>query len=224
MRDIADIRSRISYVSGRITDMKIKLERAKINNERYDKLKERRDQLSLLCIGYDKLIEEHRLIDRMILEEETRFRQNRVDYLNDMITDRLALFFPNDNRTAHLLFENKRGIMRASLLLEDGMGNQEDTNVSASDFQKYLIGFTATCGILEAQDKHIIFVDEAFGVADKDNVVKMGECLDKSVKSGTQIILISQNADLYSSVERREFVLSRDPITNVASIVSVTDY
>ena len=200
-----------------------KLEHVKSNNEHYRKLEENYKKLSELQSDYEDYV---RLLKKLLLNLQTEygeFRERRLAFLNESITDRLLKIFPERGFSAKIEYEDKRGKEMARLVLNDPLGRVRRPSMTEGDLCKYLICYAAIESVVTSLGRNIIYIDEAFGVASDVNKPKIGQLLQSSVENGMQIILVSQSKELYEEVKHREFQLEFHPETETAVLVGVVD-
>lgn len=199
------------------------IEKLKSNNERHKKLEEELDKLLKLQKDYEDYM---KLLKKILLNvqlEYQDFRERRLEFLNESITNKIMKIFPNRGMMAKIVYEEHRGQETAKLILVDPLGRVSKPKIAEGDLCKYLICYAAIESVIISLGKNKIFIDEAFGVASETNKPRIGEILHRSASNGMQIILISQDKELYEGVPHREFWLQLDEITNEAHLVKEVD-
>ena len=82
---------------------------------------------------------------------------------------------------------------------------------------KDLIAFTSAIKVLELVGSKTFYIDEAFSHASLSNKEKMGNVIGSYIDEGLQMILISQSAECYQNLPRKEFYLVKED--NVCKLV-----
>lgn len=208
----------------RIQDCKVTIEKAKVLNQKYDSLKvsldsiqSKQQKLYQHCLKLDQLI---KLID----QEDAAFRKRRISFLEDKITQELAKIFPTEGFIANIDCDFKRGNGHASLTLKDKYGNERMPEVSEGKLCQYLISFASTVSAVKGLQSTNIYIDEAFGVSSENNLPKIGDIISSTIEEGMQIILISQKADLYGDIPRREIHLKKDYANDVTNVEKICEF
>lgn len=221
--DFNEIKRNRQYVSSKIVDMKMQLERANATNQQYEELDRKRLELVELNQSYEKYLSDLKRLKLMVTEEDSNFKQRRVNYLNEIITEKVSQFFPDEEFKAKITYDTRYNTVKAGLVLIDPYGNFRKPSIAEGQLCQYLISFAAIDGIISSINKHNIYIDEAFGVSSKENLVKVGEMLAKSAASGMQIILISQDAGIYEDIDHREITIYKDSATGSTVVDSIVD-
>lgn len=144
--------------------------------------------------------------------EDTKFKERRLEFLEQDIQEYFSLVFPEDGFTPKLYYKHYKGKPIASLKLVPPSGKEEDAlnpKNSASGLQKQLVTFTGSALVCLLLGSNIIFIDEAFSASSDENKAKLGNILNKFKDNGMQIFLISQSSDLYKDLERREIYIDK---------------
>jgi len=199
------------------------IETIKTNNEHYKKLENDLQQLEELQEDYVTYMQ---LLKKVLLNvqlEYQEFRERRLEFLNETITNKIMKIFPNRGLMAKIVYNEKHGKETAKLTLTDPLGRVYKPQIAEGDLCNYLICYAATEGVIVSLGKNKIYIDEAFGVASEKNKPRIGEILNRSAKNGMQIILISQAKELYEGIPHREFLLEMDEIQHKAVLVKTVD-
>lgn len=207
-----------------LNNMRLDLERSKEANKQIKKLRSRESYAKLLMENIDNYLNKLKFLKKVIIVEETNFRERRIDYINTNITEALLKIFPEENFTASVDCDIYRGKSYAQLVLRDPSGNERLPHIQEGKMCQYLISFAAVKGVTTALGSDVIYIDEAFGAASSDNIQKMGPILNEIVESGVQIILVSQNSNLYSNVPHREIIFHKDPVQKKVIVDEISDY
>ena len=211
------------YIRKKITEKRLNLERVISSNKEYEKIKAEKIAGEEIVARLDKyLIDLNQLKDNVSLEDK-EYRNRRIKFLSDQITDMLYRFFPDKGFEAKINFDDKRRVSNAGLKLIDKSGVERNPELSEGMLLQYLISYAAINAVLDSVDKHIIFIDEAFGVASQQNLPKIAEMLQQSCESGMQIILATQNPLLYNSIPHKVFQLELDPVEDKVMVGDVIE-
>lgn len=207
----------------RLLDKKLQLENVVMANREYEQL----EQEKIAGEAIEQELKQY-LADLVQLKdnvnfEDKEYRNRRIDFLNSELTEMLYKFFPNKGLIADIIFDDKYKGSNAYLQLKDADNNIRTPENTEGGLGQYLISYAAVTGVLKALNQNIVFLDEAFGVSDKTNLVKIGELLHKSCEEGMQIILATQDPLLYSSVPHRAFCLELDVEKDSVVIDKVLD-
>lgn len=212
------------YLTRRLVERKAELKTAKKTNENIEQISAYELELKDL---YELLHNFNNMLVRMrnkISAEDIDFKNRRIEYLNKIITEILAEFFPYLGLQASISYEDNRNSTKAKLRLKDADGNIRKPLISEGKFCQYLISFAGVAGILQSLGKNSIYLDEAFGVTSRERLTQVGEMLHKSVQKGLFLIAVTQNPELYNSVPRREIRMAYDVIKDAAYVEEVLDY
>lgn len=207
-----------------LNNLKLEVLNVKANNEKIEKIRAKKDSVEALLEKIDKYIRNLKFLLKVIVIEETRFRERRLDFVNKSITQSLDLIFPDENFAAFVDCDINRDKGYAQLFLRDPDGNDRIPSIQEGKMCQYLISFAAIVAVTSALNSSSIFIDEAFGAASEDNIQKMGPVLERLARNGMQIILVSQNSTLYENIERREICFHKDPLSRKVIIDDVKDY
>lgn len=211
------------YFEKKILENKIKLEQITTSNKEFETLsadKVAGDEIAGALDTYMLNLKD--LLDN-VNREDKDYRNRRIEFLNSEITKMLEKFFPNKNLAANIIFDDKYKNSNAYLTLVGPDGEVRNPANTQGMLEQYLISFTAVTTVLETMDKHIMFIDEAFGVSSKTNLPKIADILEKSCKSGMQIILATQDPLLFETIPHHVINLSLNPVTDSVEIASIDD-
>lgn len=207
-----------------LNNLKLEISKTKISNEKIEKIRAKIDSINLILENVNDYINKLKFLLKVIVTEETKFRERRLNFINSSITKALKLIFPEENFEAYVDCDISRNRGYAQLLLKDLNGNDRIPSIQEGKMCQYLISFAAIVAVTSALGSSAIFIDEAFGAASEDNIQKMGPTLEKLANNGVQIILISQNSALYENIERREICFHKDPLEQKVVLDAVNDY
>ena len=215
--------SKKEFYRRKITEKKLFLERTKVRNQEYEKIIACKTEAENALHDVQHYLQMLKVCSEIIRKENNDFKGRRIAYLNDMITECLHNFFPNQGFICNIAFEEKNRSNRAVLRLEDSSGFMRKPQMSEGKLCQYLISFAAVYSVVKSLGGSS-YVDEAFGVASTARLGDVGEMLNKCVHDGMQIILVSQKADLYCEIPHREIVMHKDSISDSVIIDNITDY
>ena len=211
------------YFEKKLMEKKLKLEQISISNKEFEYLNAEK-------VSGDEILSALELYSRNLKDlwdnvnrEDKDYRNRRIEFLNSEITKMLVKFFPNKNLVANIVFDDKYKNSNAYLSLIDEDGDVRNPLNTEGMFQQYLISYAAVTSVLQTMNKHIVFIDEAFGVASKKNLPKIADVLAQSCESGMQIILATQDPLLFDNIPHRVINLELNPVTDSVEIESVDD-
>ena len=207
----------------KIVDKKLELERVRMRNKQIEQLRQKESDLQELLQEVQNYRDNLHTLNAIVHNEDNAFKERRIGYLNDEITENLLKIFPSKGFTARIDCDLKRGTGKASLRLIDKEGRVHIPYISEGKLCQYLISFAATIGAVKGLDTNTVYIDEAFGVASADNLPEIGEILQDSVSENLQIILISQNKSLYEEIPHRLIALEEDPMDGSVILKGITD-
>lgn len=222
--EIGDILNRKEWFRDKIVGKKMKLERSKVMNQELAKLQVRKEKVTEAVLELEQYLSTLSYFKKIALAEDVEFRDRRVEYLNELITEKLQDFFPYSDLRAKIAYNDKYNNTKAELRLIDTNGNVRKPAISEGKLCQYLINFAAVDGVVSSLGYNNIYIDEAFGVSSQDNLPRVGAMLKNSIDAGMQIILVSQNAELYSGIPRHELHLQIDAITQKGKLQKIVDY
>lgn len=212
-----------NFFNDSINRKKIELERARDRNKKIESLKAERDELKSLSDNVEIYRHKLKSLYQMVLKESSEYKDRRLGFLNDCITDALLEIFPDSGFSANIELTTSRNIDKAYVSLKDTKGNTRMPFMQEGKLCQYLVSFAAVKGVTAAAGYHNIYIDEAFGASSIDNLVKIGDILEDTAKKGTQFIVVSQNPALYSGIPRHEIHFHKDPISEKVVIDEIID-
>ena len=163
-----------SFYDQKIADTAVKLERARINNERLDTLKAEREKLQSLSDIIHIYRDTLSLVNRVATVEVNSFQNRRIEYLNSQITAAISEIFPSECLEASIDCDFSRKDI-CELTLRDREGNEYIPDITDGKLMQYLISFAAVAGITRGLGGTNLFIDEAFGVSDIDRLPDLGD-------------------------------------------------
>lgn len=149
--------------------------------------------------------------------EDARYKSSRIGYLQDSLSEKIDLMFPYEVFEPSLNYETVRGKNKVSLTLKDMSGCERNPFITEGKFMQELIGFVSSMSVIELLGTKLFLIDEAFSAASEENKIKVGELLQTYIDQGIQVILISQDSNVYSYLNRREINLSKNLNNSVSS-------
>lgn len=202
---------------------KMKLRDAKIAKARRDVIATCLEEAKELKEDYMNMYDNFEKLDKITHTEDTEYRKRRLGYLDQYITDNLALIFPNEDYKAKIKCDFKYNYSRVSLSLYNKHGEVRIPKVCEGMMCQELIGFSASVSLAECLGKNMFYMDEAFAVSDKENLQKISQILQSLLDKGFQIFLIEQHSESYKDLKRREIHLAKDQIKNAVKVESIID-
>lgn len=221
--DYESIVRRKSSYDRRMYDRVAELERAKIANKEREKLLVRRNEVQDLLDFTDSYLYDLKKLVVTLETEGNNFKNRRIEYLNQIITDSLNEIFVDDPLRAKVRCDFSR-TNEVNLELRDSDDNLLDPDMCSGKLQQYLISFASVAGITAGLGLKNLYVDEAFGVAAPEILGEIGKIIQNRIEQGLQVIMIAQNPGLYQDLPRKEIVLRKDPVTRAIEVVSETEY
>lgn len=213
----------LPYFERRMYQQYAEFERAKLNNEMREKLKIKYDSLNEILEELKVYYATLKKIAAAVDSEDRNYKNRRLGYLNNLITESLANIFPDKSLQASVEcdFDRKNVV---TLTLSDVYGNELDPDICSGKLQQYLISFASVAGIALGLGVNNLYVDEAFGVAAPEILGEIGQVIQHHVDNGMQIVIISQNPGLYQDLPRHEIRLKTNTATNEVIVESEIDY
>lgn len=212
-----------NYYRRKLEEKRVKLERAKVCNEQYKKLKARYAQLDEECTRATELNIALKKVLLIAHREDLNYKEKRKLLLESIIDSSLVNIFPNEELHAKLSCDFKRNSSQITLRLQDKHGRLRKPTISEGQMMQYLISVSAMFGVLNNLGCTSVYLDEAFSVSSPENLVKVGKELNKYIKAGMQIFCISQNSEIYDGIPHRAFYMHKDPIEECVVIDKMID-
>lgn len=160
-------------------------------------------------------------VDVAVDNEAARYKEQRLKFINDVITDALLQIFPNEGFRANVVIDRKRGRETVSLELIDKNGMVSLPEIGQGMLMQYVISYAAISSINTALGGDSLFIDEAFGVASVDRLPELGALVAKR-SEGQMVVLVAQNPALYDNLQTHRIVLSKS-VDGVTSVVEEID-
>ena len=217
------VRDKLDTFDYKLKSLQHKLDLArKTENKRQSLLRLQREG-NLLVSDLNELLNLNKLLMVAIGEEEVSYKERRIGYVDDKITERLQHIFPQKSLVAQTDCDFKRFQTKLRLYLLDRNGYKRPPFVTEGKGAQQLISYTAAESSLSLLGKNKIYLDEAFSNASEQTQLKIQEILGKSVRDGFQVILIAHSPLIYQELPRREIHLESKSSEYVHDIV-VVDY
>jgi DNA repair exonuclease SbcCD ATPase subunit len=200
---------RVSFneFDAKVRSLKVSLNLSEELIKKRDMIQDRLNEAKSLRRDLELLKTEMKVITRVVRDEEVRFKEKRLRFVDDNITERLDIIFPSKGLVAetHCDFNHLQTKLR--LYLKDRFGNLRPPYVTEGKGAQQLISFTAAESTLRLLGKNILYLDEAFSNASGETLEKIQPMLQKSVEDGFQLIVVSHSDEIYSNLSRREIHL-----------------
>lgn len=207
--------------------LKNKISNAEESNRKHEEYKNKYNKLSTVLQSGENY---QNILECLLLRckvEDTKFKEERLHFLEEAIQEGFDYIFPNENITPKLEYVPFRGKNVASLkLLVPNPSTTEQDYLqpkNASGLQKQLIAFTGAATVCDLLGLNKIFVDEAFNNSSTENKFKLGKVLEMFKDKGMQIFLISQDVALYQDLPRREIHINKKSISNSLGVTYVEE-
>lgn len=186
------------------------LDKAKKNTERLNRVKTAKENSERLIETVTNRIQDLKLLQSIVKQEEVAFKERRLDYIAGSITEQLDYIFPKKDLKAYIDCNFERNNMKLRLLLLDNGENYRPPYLTEGKFAQQLISFSSAAACTTLLGKNILYLDESFSNGSQDNLDKTQKLLKSHVDKGFQIILISQSSVLFNDLPRREIHLVSD--------------
>jgi hypothetical protein len=216
-------KAELEYYQEKIINKKAALENAKVINAKREELTYKYNHVYSLRRKCNNHVLKLEQLLKIINQEDAAFRERRIAFLNEHVTEELLKIFPSKGYEAKIDCDFKRSNGIATLTLKDKYGIERIPEITEGKLCQYLISFASTVGAVKGLGTNNIYIDEAFGVSSSNNLPKIGEIIANTVEGGLQIILISQNSGLYTDIPRREIHLLLDETEDVARVEKIED-
>lgn len=221
--DYVKERSFLDSCRASLFDFKDKLNEGKrINQERdrivrkLDKAKEARRKLEIISKAY-------KYLNELVIAEDRNFKNSRLEFISDAITETLYHLFPDEGFEAKLVCDFNRG-MKTNFILKDSTGRSGMVHISEGKLLQSQVSYAAATSIARSLSANKIYLDEAFAVSSPTNLSKISDITRKFIESGMQIFMIEQYSNGYKDLPRREIHLTKDPITKKVEKPVIIDY
>lgn len=188
----------------------VSLERGKYVNEQRSRLKQQLDEVEKLSGGVRQQIQRLNNLSTTLTLAQNDFCARRVAFLEDKVTEAVAVIYPEENFKAKINYNFSYGSSKAQLLLVDAKGRSRLPGIQEGKLCQYLMSFASTVAAVASLGTNIIFIDEAFGVSSDENLPKVGELLAKYAELGIQFIGVSQRSALYDDIPCKKFVFHKE--------------
>lgn len=205
-----NINKRLYAIKSHLEGDKVRLTRAQNDNERYEEIQGKLDDLAVM---HNKVSTYKHVLDLVLTRaksESTDYKKRRLAFLTEEIRTNMDYIFPNESFIPRIEPSIYRGKEICKLKLEDSLGNLRNPAITEGGLAQQLISFSSSLAVVLLKGGKIFYIDEAFANSSDDNRYKLGLILNKYIKKHKkQIILISQSSQLYEYVDRREIKLSK---------------
>lgn len=212
--ELQPVYNSIDYYKSKIMEKTITCEKGRVLNEESRRIKAEIAKLEEILSNIQAQLDSMSNIKVVTSKENDGFQKRRVKYIEDQITNALAVIYPEDDFTAKIEYDFKYGSSKAYLHLEDGKGNDRLPFMTEGKLCQYLISFISIVSTVMGLGASEIFIDEAFGVSSENNLPKIGKMIKSHSDDGIQFIIIAQNSDLYADIPRREIRFHKEPATD----------
>lgn len=224
--DLQVMKGHNEYYKSKLLEKKVQLERGKMLNAERERIQQKLLAVQELERELRQHLESLKTLKTIVTKEDDEFKKRRINYLSDRITEVLATIFPEEQFEAEIVYDFKYGSDKAFLTLKDKNGKIRIPFISEGKLCQYLISFASTVSTVMGLGASEIFIDEAFGVSSSTNLPKVGEIIREYSENGLQFFIISQNADLYNDIPRREIHFHKDNVSKTGKVVldSIIEY
>lgn len=162
------------------------------------------------------------LLEKLTVED-LEFKNRRLDYLSDRITENINRLFPTRGFRVKIECDLNRG-MKAKLKLFTKLGKERLVHMSEGKFFQSLVSYSSSTSIIESTGTDKLYLDEAFAVSDPENLVEVSHLVGDLLGRMNQITMIEQTSVGYKNLPRREIHLKLDPITEEVLPATYEDY
>ena len=208
-----------NYLRGSLGSLKSKIDNIKENNKNLEANKVRQSKLDEIGRNYMTYRNSLGILFQCMQKLSDKKQEDRIAFLNEYITNRLASLFPEHGYAARLNYDKGRAdTVRLELIKPDG--TVSTPNIGQGQLMQYIISYSAVESIAQGLGVKNIFIDEAFGVCAENKLPEIGDMINASVNEGCQIILVSQHSELYDNIPHREIRLEmgEDCVTKVSEV------
>lgn len=196
---------------------------AQTHNDQIETLNAELKGIQALNEKLEEYAQQLRLVRAACITTEHNYQTRRIGYLNTLITDALKEVYPEEGYRAKIIYDyGRKDTVR--LELHDAFGHVSSPDIGQGQLMQYVISLITVVGITSGLGYKNLFIDEAFGVAAVSKLADLGEILNRYVRNGMQIILVSQNPVLYNSIPHRVFSLKKDPTSGITTVVKTEDF
>ena len=177
-------------------------------NARHEQLQAEYDSA---CAKYNKVDDFYKSLGYAqvaIDGEAARYKESRLNFLNDVITGALLQIFPKEGYRANVVIDRKRGKESVYLELIDKDGRVSTPAIGQGMLMQYVISYAAISSVNSALGGNSLFIDEAFGVAAVDRLQELGSLIE-SRSQDQLVVLVAQNPALYEHLHVHKIVLEK---------------
>lgn len=226
--DLTELFEEVKQLEDSVTYDRAILQTAEDNNAKQLKVEEKYQRCIEVLQDLRSYTDSLRMLHSIVNKKITDFTNGRQRLIEQTVEDNLRYIFPEENFKVKLNLDvSKTGKETCQLLLGKEFGGQiisySPTNAQNGRFVRQLISLVVVYTINLLRGSDMIYMDEALASSDKNNLTKLEPLLDRMIESNMQVILIEHKPELYENIERRHFVLNKERVTGVTSIVSQKD-
>lgn len=215
---------KIRELQNRLNKKKTELALAEQSNKEFKELTVKTEKAKETLAETRRTLMKFKSLYDITNEEDTKYKQRRLDYLSDFIDKNLGIIFPYDDLKAKIDVDFKYKSQLAELILKDSEGFTYVPKKAEGGLKRHLISFSSSLALAQCMGAHKLYMDEAFNTAHPENLTKLGEILNELTKTDFQVILVEHQSDIYKDVPRREIHLSKDPIHKRVVVDEIIDY
>lgn len=165
------------------------------NNKQYLENLAALDEAKLQLSRISSIIEKLKALDTTVAKTEQEWRKGILSYLEDSISDYLAIAFPEDGYQIAL----EAVVLRGKIHIETSIKSYAFELIEGSIretqgcFFQEIVSFAALVSISRLLGIKTVYVDEAFSGASPENFIKLNKLLQRVKEQGVNLVLISQS-------------------------------
>lgn len=198
-------------MSKRLNLLKKTYTRMKKDNERYEELLKELTDVKEILIDLDKLSEECKILNSVILSTEEMWRDAMLRKIEEEISWALSVVFPSDGYEVSLGVRTLRGKLHLSATVTSFNIPNSSLVIKKTQgrlFQQ-VVSIASVIAIMDMLGVRTIYIDEAFSGASPSNITLAGDMLMAWVERGFNLVIIAQNLNIIRSADANIFRLSR---------------
>ena len=198
-------------MSKRLNLLKKAYTRMKKDNERYGELLKELAGVKEILIDLDKLSEECKILNSVILSTEEMWRDATLRKIEEEISWALSVVFPSDGYEVSLRVRTLRGKLHLSATVTSFNIPNSSLVIKKTQgrlFQQ-VVSIASVVAIMDMLGVRTIYIDEAFSGASPANIILAGDMLMAWVERGFNLVIIAQNLNIIRSADANIFRLSR---------------
>lgn len=224
MIDILSYKRELAKYKNNLVYKKYNLEQGKIANKEREELEIKYKEASSVLNQAKTLKEVNKRLLEKVIAEDIAFKERRLDFLSEKVTEYLQSLFPARGFRAKIECDFYRGDLNPRLRFFDKHGNERLLFLSEGRFLQSLISYGGSVALIESLGTDKLFMDEAFAVSDPENLLEVGKLTETILERMAQVFMIEQTSNGYKNIPRREIHLEFDEVTETVKEPVIIDY